>query len=315
MLRGETEMDLADLLLGFDVGMAVTNAMMCGLVLSRFPGRSWPLFAVLASMRRYSALAWGGLLYGAGMWVDKWLMWTAPEHLVTDIGLASYPTYDTVIFIAYATTVPALALFIIRAETSLEEGCVRFYTAIQRHAPRARLKELRRELVAIFLASARDVGLLQVSITALVVLLPVLILDLTGTPHAGVFMFRFCAIGAAFHLGVLTMSIVLFYFDSRRSVFVINGVLAICNVVGTWVTLRLGLAWYGFGYFLACIIAFVVAWVLVHRTLRELLFVAFVDQNPAVTEARSRAPTATTYYPARTAPGPLAARPPAPSAH
>lgn len=308
LLRGERTMDLADLLISFDVSMAFTNAVLCGLVLSRFPGRARPLLAIVESMRQYRSLAWGGLLYGVGMWIDKWIMWTAPGRLVTEIGLASYPVYDTVIFIAFATTVPALALFIIRAETSLEEGCVRFYTAIQRHARKARLMELRADLVQIFLSSARDVALLQLTITALVVLLPVLVLNLTGTPHAGVFMFRFCAIGAAFHLGVLTMSIVLFYFDSRRSVLVINGVLAICNGLGTWLALELGLAWYGFGYFLACIIAFALAWVIVHRTLRDLLFVAFVAQNPAVTEARSRPATATKYYPAQTAPGPLAGR-------
>ena len=308
LLRGETTMEIAELLISFDLAMAMTNAMICGLILNRFPGRSWPLFGLLRSMGRYWVLALAGGLYGVGMWADKWLMWTAPERLMTDIALASYPTYDTVVFLAYVTTVPALALFIIKAETSFEESCERFYAAIQKHAPKRRLLALKGEVIAVFLGAVRDVGLLQLSITTLVVLLPVLALDLTGTPHSGVFMFRFCAIGAAFQLGILLISIVLFYFDSRRNVLLINGLFAGCNLLFTWLALQLGLPWYGFGYFLACIVAFVFAWVLVHRDLKNLLYLAFVGQNPAINDATPRPPVPTAYFTARTSPGPLEQR-------
>lgn len=305
LLRGQAALDTAGLLMRFDLSMALTNAVLFGLVLRNFPGRSWPLMGVLGALRRYRVLAVGGLLYGAGIWVDKWLMWTVPEHLVSEAGLASYPTYDTVVFIAYVSTVPALALFVIKAETSLQESCERFYLAIQQHGRKAHLQGLRDDIVRVFLAAFRDVGLVQLSITALVVLLPVLALDLSGTPHFGVFMFRFCAIGAAFQLGVLLLSIVLFYFDSQRSVLFINGLFALSNLALTWLSMKGGLPWYGFGYFLASILSFTVAWWLVHRTLRDLLYLGFVAQNPSVTLAVPREPVPTEYRAARTAPGPL----------
>lgn len=304
-LQGGTEVEVPRLLIGFNLGMGVTNAAICGLLLHNFPGRAGPVAGVLASLRKYWDMALGGLLYGAGIWVDKWLMWTAPEHVEIRGGLLSYPTYDTAVFVAYVMTVPALALFIIKAETSFHEACERLYSAIQDHASFDRLQQARSEIVTVFLAAARDVGLLQLCILALGLLLPTLILDTVNVPHVGVFMFRFCAMGAAFQSGVLMMTIVLHYFDSRRTVLLINALFLGSNLVFSWASLRMGLNWYGFGYFLASILTFTVAYVLVNLAFRDMLYLAFVRQNAAVTDAPTL-PTATTIlFDASTGPGPL----------
>mgnify|MGYP002629637962 CR=1 FL=1 len=305
ILRSRTEVEVHDLLMGFNVGMGLTNAILCGLVLHNFGHVGGHTFHLLGGLRKYWDLALGGLLYGAGIWVDKWLMWTAPEHVESLGGLSTYPTYDTVVFVAYVTTVPALALFIIKAETQLHEVCARFYQAIQRHADRRTIELARVEVRRTFYLAGRDVALFQAILTLLAVAVPTLLLDLVGMPHAGVFMFRFCVIGAAFHLGALLITVVLFYFDSRRTVLIINAVFLGSNLLLTWVTLQLGLRWYGVGYFMAGIVTFCTAWVLLDRAMSDLLILAFVRQNPAITESAPRAVIETMYFDAKTSPGPL----------
>ncbi len=309
LLRDRTGASEAELLLAFNAGMAVTNAVICGLVLQEFSGGEGPLFGVLAAVPRYWQLALGGLLYGLGIWVDKWLMWTAPEHSVSVGGLASHPTYDTVVFLAYVSTVPALALFIIKAETQLHERCARFYGAIQGHAPLKRLEKTRAAVVASFFTTGRDVALLQGCLTLAVLAVPTLILDGLGMPHASVFMFRFCVIGAAFHLGALLITVVLYYFDSRRTVLIINGVFLVSNFVFTALSLKLGMRWYGLGYFLAGVVTFGTAYALLSRTFDKLLFLAFVRQNPAVVETTPRPALAAMHFDAKTATGPGGAAP------
>jgi len=300
--------DVAHLLIGFDLGMCITNAIICGLILQNFPGVSGRLFGLLRSFIRYWDLALSGLLYAGGIWVDKWLMWSAPERVEMQGGLTAFPTYDTVAFIAYITTVPALAVFIIKSETSFQQTCQNFYRAIHDHADIHRLRQAKDVLINVLVTAGRDVGILQVFLTILSLLVPTLIMDVIGSPHVGVFMFRFCALGAAFQLGVMLISIVLFYFDSRRTVLLINLVFIISNFAFTSFSLHMGFAWYGFGYFLASLLTFSVAYILVILSLRDLLYLAFVRQNPALTGFAGRRPITPVYFSAKTGPGPLDSR-------
>ena len=295
MIRGLRAPSVPELLIGFNLGMCATNALVCGLVLHNFPGRTWLLLPLLRAMRRYWDLLLGGFLYGAGIWVDKWLMWRAPEGTAVAGGLHAYPTYDTVAFIAYVSTVPALSLFIIQAETAFHERCQDLYGAIADHADLRTLERARQAALLAFRTAGRDVGLLQLCITTLILLLPVPILDAAGIPQIGVFMLRFCALGAAFQSGVLMLTIVLHYFDSRRTVLQINALFVVANALLTALSVRLGLGWHGFGYFLACLTTFAVAYGLVMRTFRDLLYLAFVRQNAAVTEAPLHAASRTVF--------------------
>lgn len=305
MIAGHRHLDAAQLLVGFNVGMAATNAVVCALILHNFSGEAGPVRGLFESALKYWELALSGLLYGIGIWVDKWLMWTAPEHHTVRGGLISYPMYDTAVFVAYVTTVPALALFIVKAETSLHESCDALYRTIQNHGDYARLLAARARIIDVFVASARDVGLVQSCVTALVLLLPTLVLGAVGVQQSGVFLFRFCAMGAAFQSGVLMLTIVLHYFDSRRAVLQINLVFLLTNLVFSWASVQLGFAWYGVGYFLSCVITFALAYWLVHSAFNNMLYLAFVRQNAAVTNAQTYPPLGTTYFEAQTAPGPL----------
>ena len=289
-----------DLLIGFDVGMLVTNSAIIGLLLHGFPGQAWAGLDLVRALGNYWDLALGGLFYGAGIWADKWIMWAAPQHVVVANGLASYPTYDTVAFVAYVTTVPALALFIIEAETSFHEACQGLYGAIQNHSDYQTLQAARQRVMAAFRSAGRNVLLLQLFITTNVLLMPTLVLDAVGLPHSGVFMFRLCAMGAALQSAVLMLCIVLHYFDSRRTVLWINLLFLLANIGFTWACLQFGLPWYGFGYFVASLVTFAVAYVWVARAMRQLLYLAFVRQNAAVTQARAQATTTTQWLDATT---------------
>lgn len=304
-LLGHDVVTVPDLLLGFNLGMAATVGSICALVLRSFPGPSEPLLAVVPTTLRYWDLALGGLLYGAGIWADKWIMWSAPEHLVLPGGLVSYPTYDTVAFIAYVTTVPAFALFIIQAETTLHDRCSDLYGSIVRHASRSQLQVAHGAIIRALVASFRDVALLQLGLTTLILLLPTLLLDLLKVPHGGVFMFRFCAMGAMFQSGMLMLTIVLHYFDSRRAVLAIHGTFAVANALFTLLSLHFGLSAYGLGYFGASVLGFVVAYVVVATSLRDLLYLAFVRQNEALADVVAKEPLPTQWFPATTKPGPL----------
>ena len=132
-----------------------------------------------------------------------------------------------------------------------------------------------------------------------------MVLGAVGVPQSAVFLFRFCALGAAFQSGVLMLTIVLHYFDSRRSVLHINLVFLLTNLLFSLVSVRMGVAWYGAGYFVACVVTFAFAYLAVQRTFRDMLYRAFVRQNAAVIEAKVLPPLVTQYFATTLKPGPL----------
>jgi uncharacterized membrane protein len=304
-LLARPDADAASLLAGFNLGMGLTDALLAGLLLRGFPGPAEPLLDLLGTLRRSPALVAGGLCHGLGIWIDKWLMWGAPERERIADALPAYPTYDTAAFLAYLTTVPALALFVVRAETAIADRASALYRAIARHASLAQLEQARAALIAGFLAAARDVLVLQAIVTGLVLALPVVLLDAFGVPHVGVFMFRFLALGAALQSGAMMLVIVLHYSDSARAALAVHATFLVASAGLTLLTLRAGLPTYGMGFLGASLLAFVLAWWLVVRSLRALLFLAFVRQNTAVRDAPEVAAPAWQRFDAVTGPGPL----------
>jgi uncharacterized membrane protein len=78
------------------------------------------------------------------------------------------------------------------------------------------------------------------------------------------------------------VSIILAYFDLRRSLIWVNLVLLITNGSFTWFTLDMGFAYYGYGYFLSAVVTLGFAYVLAVRALSRLPYLTFVVNNPAV---------------------------------
>lgn len=56
----------------------------------------------------------------------------------------------------------------------------------------------------------------------------------------------------------------------------------VVNVIATAVTLRLGFPYYGYGYFIASVVAFLAACLVTFRCLDELPYHAFITGNAAV---------------------------------
>ena len=101
----------AGMLNGFSAGMAFTVASLTAGVFAEY---NYPLkkpFLFMGYFKKYWEIALSGLIYNIAAWVDKWIMWFAPEAERMDNNLISYPNYDSAMFLAYLTIVPAMAFF------------------------------------------------------------------------------------------------------------------------------------------------------------------------------------------------------------
>lgn len=274
------------MLLGFSAGLAVIFFPLAARVFAEYP---YPLEApttFLTYFRRYRDLALIGFVANAGIWVDKWVMWFAPEASAPAHGLVSYAAHDGAMFLAQLAVVPALAVFMVNVETVFFEHYKRYYGDIQRHASLDRIRANQRELATTLILTSRNIAVLQTCIAALCVLASPRLADWGVLTADQLGMFRFGVLGASFQVMLSFCLIVLAYLDRRQDLLWIQALYLVLNGVLSCVTMRAGFGFYGYGFFLASLVSLVVAYAVVTLRLRDLLYLTFIGQNPSVRDVR-----------------------------
>lgn len=267
---------------GFTAGQAVVLlALLVGV--ARVFGAPKAQEPLRQALWRYRWLAIAGLCYGVGLWVDKWLFWM---HGATGTAIAgplrASPVYDDAMFLATLTTVPGLALFLLRAETEFNTqfrtyfatiAGQRGWNAIQR--ARARMLEALRDGLGLVLK-------VQGTITALVVLYAPQLCRTLGVHWFSVPVFRAGALAACLQLFLGIGFTLLLYFDWQRAAALAAFGFALANAAGTWVCFGLGLGAYGYGCLLGSAAALVLTYALLERGLDELEFHVFMRPLPSL---------------------------------
>ncbi len=282
------------LLGGFSAGLALTLFVLIARILSEYPTPAAHIRPFFAYFRKYPDIALSGLIYNAGIWVDKWVMWASPEAVYPASGLASYPAYDGAMFAAQLTMVPAIALFVFAVETKFFVVYRRFYRTIERHGTLEKINAAHRDIVGMLSRSATSLGILQITLALFVIALSPKLLELLDLHAAQLGVFRLGVLGSAFHAIFLFLTIVLAYFDLRRPVLLAQIAFFSINAGATALTLQLGQAWYGYGYFTACVVAACIAALFVTDAVARLPYLTFISNNPVIKRTSALGITSTT---------------------
>ena len=273
------------LLGGFSAGLALTLFALLARVFAEYPTRLSSQWDLLGYFRKYPELALSGLIYNAGIWIDKWIMWTSPHAILPESNLASFPAYDGAMFAAQLTMVPAIALFVYTVETKFFVAYRGFYRTIERHGTLSKIESAHREILNTLSRSVSTLCGMQVTLALAVVALSPRLLELLDLHASQLGMFRLGVMGSAFHAMFLFLTIVLAYFDLRRHVLAIHICFLFLNTTATLATLALGEAWYGYGYFLATVVTAAAAAFSTVNTVTKLPYLTFVSNNPALQPA------------------------------
>jgi uncharacterized membrane protein len=273
---------LDGMLLGFDTGLAVILFGLIASVLAEYPYHVRKIFDFRGYFRKYWQLAASGLVYNAAIWVDKWVMWAAPEAVRLKSKMISYPDYDSAMFLAYLSIVPSIAAFVLSLETDFFEHYLKFYRGIQQHATFEKIQTNHRLLIRSILRGSRNFLALQASLCVTLIVLSPQIFSMLNINFLQIGMFRIGVLGAFFHVLFLTISIILSYFDLRRTTLKLQLIFLLSNGLLTYAGLRLGFPYYGYGYFLASLIAFATSFVELARFIGDLPYQTFVVHNDSV---------------------------------
>lgn len=267
---------------GFSLGLAAIQFGLIARVFAEYPYRVAELFAFLGYFRKYWDLALLGLVGNLAVWSDKWIMWLAPERETVSGAMVIYSAYDSAMFVAYLTILPALTLFTVNIETRFFEHYQGFYRDIQQHATYDQIARNHKSIVAALLESCRNLVILQGAVCAVTIFLAPGIVGALGLHYQQIGMFRFGTLGAFFQVLFLFSTVILAYFDLRIRNLIAQTVYLAANAGFTLIFSSMGFAWYGYGYFLSSLLAFAIGYLMVADAVRRLPYFAFVANNPSV---------------------------------
>lgn len=271
------------MLLGFNIGLAVIVFWLCARIFSEYPYRLTANFALKPYFKKYWELAVAGFFYNAAIWVDKWIMWFADEATLLDSNLRFYPDYDSAMFLAYLTLVPSFALFVFNVETQFFHHYRRFYTSILEHASLKRIRYLHKQINESIYEGARNLVFMQGAVCLLAILLAPQIFEFLNTYFMQLGIFRLGALGAFFHGLLLFGTIILQYFDCRKSIMWTYIYFFASNAVFTiFVMVAYGFEYYGYGYFLSAATSFILGAFILFQHVRRLPYHAFISNNNSV---------------------------------
>ncbi len=270
------------MLIGFSAGLVLIVFGLIARIFAEYPCVSIRPFGFFDYYRPYWDLAAAGLVYNTAIWIDKWVMWMAPEREIGHGGFVTFPDYDSAMFLAYLTVVPSLAAFVLTVETAFFEKYLAFYRDIQHHATYRRIADNQRALVTTVMRSGRNLLILQGAICFVTIALAPAIFGAMGFNFLQLGMFRIGVLGAFFQMLILALTVIIAYFDLRRVALRIYVLMLVTNGLFSWVTLELGFAYYGYGYFLSMLVTFIAAAGLTGYYLGRLPYLTFVRNNASV---------------------------------
>ncbi len=273
----------AGMLTGFNIGLVIIVFWLCARIFAEYPYKLTTRFSLKPYFKKYWELIFAGIFYNAAIWVDKWIMWFAPESIILPSNLRFYPDYDSAMFLAYLTMVPSFALFVFNVETQFFHHYRRFYQNILDHASLRRIRHFHNLIGESIVEGSRNLIFMQGAICLLAILLAPQIFEMLDIFFLQLGIFRLGTLGAFFHGLLLFGTIILQYFDCRKAIMWVYLYFFLSNAIFTLIVmLYFGFEYYGYGYFLSAASSFVLGALVLFQHVRKLPYHSFITNNNSV---------------------------------
>lgn len=240
---------LEGLLAGFVFGHGILYFLLFSLLLRSYPADRFVSFDFMKRELIFPSLAFTGLFYNIGIWVDKFLFWMNEDTSEQVIGpLRGSTVYDVPIFLAYLTIVPGMAVFLVRMETDFAELYDAFYDAVRQGATLEYLERTRDNMVSTVRQGIYEIFKVQgITFIILLVLGPQL-LELIGISQLYLDLFYVDAAAVTAQVVLLAILNVVFYLDLRKIAVLLCVLFVLANIALTLLTQILGPPFFGYGF-------------------------------------------------------------------
>ena len=270
---------LNGMMLSFFSGQVLLFFLLLSLIIYSFPSENFVRFDFIKKARIYISLIFTGFFYNLGIWIDKFIFWLHPETGETVfIVLRNSIIYDLPIFLAYIAIVPGMAVFLLRLETEFAEKYDHYYRAVREGATYESIEKKRIEMVASARTAVFEVFRIQSIVILIIFLLSSAIFSIFKFPSFYIPLFHIDLVGTGLQLFFMSILAVSFYLDKRINALITSGLFVILNASFTYLTINLGLMFYGYGFALSLLLVSIIGLLMLKDDFERLNYETFMLQ-------------------------------------
>lgn len=266
---------LVGLLLSFFTGITITFTLLTAYLFKMYPSNRVVNFSFLK--KGHKILIPIGIFYNFGVWIDKFIFWFSPDTGTMVIEpFRSSIVYDIPMFLAYLAITPGMGYFFLKLEGEFAVYYIKYYEAIINGDTLERIYELGHDMIG----AARSI--VQETFRAQAII--ILILLLTEQPIFRFFkislvyipLFNVLMLGTSLQLLVMATLSLLYYFDLKTESFIVTAAMTVLNALFTYISIKLGPYFYGYGFFLSLLTSLTAGILLLRRVLYEIHYRTFM---------------------------------------
>ncbi|MCA1668684.1 MAG: exopolysaccharide Pel transporter PelG [Thermomicrobia bacterium] len=265
-------------LAGYTLGQVISTALLAMHVYHEFAPSERINPDFLGYGREYWDLLLFGMLYAAGIWVDNVLYWRAPGGIVIGGFYRANPAYDTMKLVAYLSTIPASAMFLVHIETRFFRHYKAFFGSVTGKGTLTHITAHKEGMIQAVRTGLANVCTLQLIVIGALMLFAPEIVAFVGLPPERVALFRVDLLAANSQFLMLTTLLLLLYLDERRIAMWIVALFVVGNLAITQFTVMSGRLFDGAGYLIAASVGALAALVLLRDRLKRLEYLTFMLQ-------------------------------------
>ncbi|GAC1347612.1 MAG: exopolysaccharide Pel transporter PelG [Myxococcales bacterium] len=268
------------LLAAFLLGEAAMLFALLAMLLRSYPAERLTAFDFLDPKQAFYGLALTGFVYNLGIWADKLVFWLDPGTSAPALGPLRFSlVYDLPIFFAYLSVVPGAAIFLLRVETDFAEEHRGFYALVREGGTLQEIERGKEGMVRAARQGLADLCKAQGASAILAWLLAPRLLPLLHVSSLYVPLLGIDLLAVSLQVLMLAVLTLLFYLDKRGIALWLCVLFAGSNALFSWMSVRLGPQFYGYGFAVSALLTCAVGLPLLSRKLDRLEFETFMLQR------------------------------------
>ena len=268
-------------LMGYTMGQVLIFLMLTFLLVKEFAPFKKLNFKFAKYLGKFFPLLLSGFFYNLAIWIDKFIIWSGPKGHSLGHLLYFSQTYDVPIFMAYLTMIPAIAYFVLEAETSFLVKYNTYYHAIINKHNLETIGLLKDDIMFNLKNGIWSLVKVQGFVAILAFFAAPFIGDLAGLSTVQVNIMKVAIFAVFFHVLFQIVSIIMLYFEFRKEAVLVNLFFLLANGGGAFLSLNLGQWSYGYGYLAAAFVSFFIALAVFAIKIKDLNYYTFMKQSIA----------------------------------
>lgn len=277
---------VSNLLFSYLMGMTLTVLILMYNFLSTFYVSNGKQYDFIRYLNKFPSLVFVGLFYTLGLWVDDIIMWFSIAGVNVYETYLYAPVYDNAVFLAYLTIIPTMVLFLVSVETEFYDTYKKYYGLANRTGTLAEIGVAKDAMQKKVYSELLNTFQIQAILSVSLVIFAKPLFEFFNLSIISRDIFQICTLGALCNIFILLIILILLYYEMRSQAVGIAFLFLIGNFVLTIFFSGKGLEYYGYGFFLGSLFAFIVAVVTLSVLVKKLNFRTFTLQPLFVEKER-----------------------------